>query len=35
VVCGRTYRFWAMTCLTNVTPDDLPLDTQKMLRALG
>ena len=35
---GRTYRFWALTCptcLTSVTPDDLPPDTQKLLRNLG
>jgi hypothetical protein len=35
---GRTYRFWALTCptcLTSGAPDDLPPDTQKLLRMLG
>jgi hypothetical protein len=35
---GRTYRFWALTCptcLTCVAPDDLPPETQKLLRTLG
>ncbi|HEX6878259.1 MAG TPA: NERD domain-containing protein [Nocardioidaceae bacterium] len=35
---GRSYRFWALTCptcLTSVTPDELPPDTQKLLRKLG
>ena len=35
---GRIYKFWALTCptcLTSVTPDDLPPDTQKLLRNLG